>query len=269
MKCQLCSNEYAKLADAHILPIGFFKNIPTKGRVDTVSLDGEKGRKLQKAIYDKEILCASCERDIVSPLDDYGIKIFRDRLNSFFIEIPNRPADKLIIYESIDPHKLKAFLASILWRISVSKQKELRDLLIGETYEKRIANDLLSKSNGFGYIDASVRFLSDPRHMAFMLPYKKRIGPIDTKRDSQAVNGWVMQFPNISITVSLDKRPHPHRMYTSISSDLSNRSEDILASTSLLAKENGYSFMAIETDKDETTISQMITALRNTKVKSI
>jgi hypothetical protein len=102
-----------------------------------------------------------------------------------------------------------------------------------------------------------------------MLPYKKRISPIDTKRDSQAVNGWMMQFPNISITVSLDKRPHPQRMYTSISNDLSNRSEDILASTSLLAKEHGYSFMAIETDKDETTISQMITALRNSKAKSI
>jgi hypothetical protein len=265
----MCNNEYDKLADAHIFPIGFFKNIPTKGRVDTVSLNGEKGRKLQKAIYDTEILCASCEHDIVAPLDDYGIKIFRDKQNSFYLEIPNRPTDKLIVYESIDPYKLRAFLASLLWRLSVSKQKELKDLSIGEIYEKRIANDLLSKSNGFGYIDASVRFLSEPRHMAFMLPYKKRIDQIDTKRDSQAVNGWVMQFPNISITVSLDKRPHPHRMYTNISSDLSNRPEEILASTSLLAKEHGYSFMAIETDRDETTINQMIAALRNTKVKSI
>jgi hypothetical protein len=265
MQCQLCRKDHFRLAKAHILPIGFFNKIPTKGRVDTISFDGEKGRKLQKAIYDSEILCASCEHEIISPLDDYGIKIFRDRMNSSNVEIPNMPTDKLVIYENIDPAKLRAFLASILWRVSVSKQLELKNISIGPIYEKRIADDLFSRSVAFGYIDASVRYLSDLRHMAFMLPYKKRIEPIDTKRDSQAVNGWVVQFPNINITVSLDKRPHPHRMYNSISTDLSNRPTDILASTSLLAKEHGYNFMAIETEKNETAINQMIAALKNMK----
>jgi hypothetical protein len=267
MKCKLCGTEHDKLAESHILPIGFFKNIPSKGRVDTLSLDGEKGRKLQKAIYDVEILCASCERDIMSPLDDYGIKILRDRLNSFCIEIPNMPTEKIIIYEGVDLTKLRAFLASILWRVSVSKQKELNDISIGMVYEKRIARDLLLRFGEFKYVDAFVFFLSDQRHMAFMLPYKKKIEPLDTHRYSQATNGWVMQFPNISIRVSLDKRPHPQRIDNSIPTDLSKRPHNILASTSLLAGEHGYAFMALEIEKNKTTINQIAAALQNMKSK--
>ena len=114
MKCKLCDNEYEKLAKSHILPIGFFASIPTKGRLDSISFKGNKGRKLQKAIYDKTIICPVCEQQL-AVLDDYAIKIFRDKLDSFEVKHPDLPTDKFIVFEKTNKKKLKAFLASILW----------------------------------------------------------------------------------------------------------------------------------------------------------
>ncbi|MCL5024842.1 MAG: hypothetical protein M1497_16035 [Nitrospirae bacterium] len=79
MNCVLCKRENVSLAKAHIFPIGFFNKIGTKGQVLTYRTTSEKGRRLQKAIYDEEIVCHQCEHDILMPLDDYAIKILQDK----------------------------------------------------------------------------------------------------------------------------------------------------------------------------------------------
>ncbi|WP_287602933.1 hypothetical protein [Thiothrix sp.] len=228
--------------------------------MNSFSLSGEKGRKLQSAIYDRNILCHQCE-EITSHLDDYGIRIFRDRLSSFEIAMPGMATEKIIIYENIDKAKLRRFLASVLWRISVSNQLELKDVSIGNSYERRIANDIFNQGE-VSYIDAVIFFLSDPRHGAVILPYKKKIEPLDKNRDYQSVNGWLLNFPNISISLSLDKRPHPQRLYYNLSKKFTEREEPVLVSTSLLANESDYRFMVMETSSNEAVITQMALALK-------
>ena len=262
MICGLCGSDEIKLAKSHIIPRGFFKKIPSKCQADTFGLDGTKGRKLQNAIYDSQILCRSCESNIMSPLDDYGIKIFRDKFFSYEVSIPERPYDKLIVFEDIENAKVRGFLASVLWRISVSEQLEIKNNSIGLAYEKRIAQDLLKENAPFEYIDVFTMFLTSPVHMGFILPYKQRIELVDTSRDSQPVNGWVLGFPNITLRVSLDKRRHPERTYCNLSCELTNKADDSLVSTSLLEDKNGYSFMALETFENENTIHAMVKALK-------
>lgn len=249
MKCKLCEREFEKLAKSHILPIGFFNKLPTKGRVDSHSFDGSsKKRKLRKAIYDCTILCPSCEAK-TSVLDDYAIKIFRDKVGSFEVFHPNQPDDKFVIFDDVDSKKLRAFLASLLWRVSHSVQREMEKLTIGKKFEARIANDLLNNGE-FAYIDVSAYILTDFIHTAIFSPYRIKLDPVDKKRDHQTINGWAITLPNLLLRVSLDKRPHPERGYYDFAPELTNRPMKIKASSSLHADQD-YKFSCFQTTTHE------------------
>lgn len=248
MKCQLCKNETETLAKSHIYPIGFFNKIKTKGRINTSKLDGQKGRKLQKAIYDTEILCPNCETKI-AVYDDYAIKIFRDKIYSFEVSSPQLPETKLLLFCNIDKRKLRGFIASLLWRMSKSEQMEIAHISIGEKYEQLIANEIENEGN-FNYVDVFSMFLKAPHHSAFFSPYKIKIDPIDIKRDSQAVNGWEITLPNLILRTSLDKRSNPLNHYVNLPPEVTGKEKNINASTSLNT-EDDYHFMFISTDKHE------------------
>jgi hypothetical protein len=268
MKCLLCTNDKEKIAKAHIFPIGFSNNIETKGRAETYSSSGERGRLLQKAIYDESIVCHDCEHDILEPLDDYAIKILRDKQGLFDqVSHPDAKDTKLLVFDNIDKTRLRRFFASVLWRISVSKQLELRSLSVGSFYEQKIRDDLYN-GGVVDYVDVFVFFLTDPMHNAFFVPYRKKIKPIDTKRDSQSVNGWVLQFPNISITLSLDKRRHPNRVFFKLSPELTESNTELLISTSIHPENEAYKFMVVEAKNNKGMIEQIMDALKNSKKKS-
>jgi len=246
------------MAKAHIFPIGFFNKIETKGQVATYRTSGEKGRRLQKAIYDEKILCQDCEHDILEPLDDYAIKVLRDKHGVFeTISHPGAKDTKLLVFNNIDKTKLRNFFASILWRVSVSKQLEVRSLSVGSFYEQEIRDDLYNGGD-VDYIDVFVFFLTDPMHNAFFMPYRKKIKPMDTARDSQSVNGWVLQFPNISITLSLDKRRHPNRVFFKLSPSLTKSNTELLVSTSIHPENEAYKFMAFETRNNKSMLNQIM-----------
>lgn len=245
------------MAKAHIFPIGFFNKIETKGKVETYNASGEKGRRLQKAIYDEKIVCQGCEHAILEPLDDYAIKVLRDRQGVFEQVSDSRlPDTNLCVFNNVDKAKLRRFFASLLWRVSVSKQLELRSLSVGSYYEQRIRDDLYNGGE-VDYLDVFVFFLTDPLHNAFFMPYRKKIKPMDSIRDHQSVNGWVIQFPNITITLSLDKRRHPNRVFWKLSPDLTGNNAGLLVSTSIHPENEEYKFMAIETKNNEFMLKQI------------
>lgn len=265
MKCLLCANDKEKMAKAHIFPIGFFNKIETKGQVATYRASGEKGRRLQKAIYDEEIVCNDCEHDILEPLDNYAIKVLRDKHGLFeTISHPDAKDAKLLVFNNIDKTKLRNFFASILWRVSVSRQLEVRSLSIGSFYEQKIREDLFNRGQ-VDYIDVFVFFLTDPMHNAFFIPYRKKIMPMDTARDSQSVNGWVLQFQNISITLSLDKRRHPNRVFFKLSPSLTKSNTELLVSTSIHPESEAYKFMAYETRNNKSMLNQMRISLQKSE----
>lgn len=261
----MCAKDKNKMAKAHIFPMGFFNEIETKGKAQSYSSSGERGRRLQKAIYDSQIVCQDCEHGILEPLDDYAIKILRDKQGLFEqVSHPDVKDTKLLVFNNIDKSSLRYFFASVLWRVSVSKQLELRTISVGSFYEQKIREDLYNQGN-IDYIDVFTFFLTDPMHNAFFMPYSKKIKPMDTARDSQSVNGWVLQFPNISITLSLDKRRHPNRVFFKLSPELTESNSDLLISTSIHPENEAYKFMAVEAKNNKGMLERIMDTFKKSK----
>lgn len=265
-RCLLCGQETERLARAHIFSLGFFNGLPTKARVNTISLSDSAGRKLQSALYDANIICDGCEHGIMQPLDDYAIKVIRDKKRAFRIPLPAKLPLGMFVFEGVDKRRIRAFLASVLWRCSVSTQLEVSDISIGSVYENRIRQDLLA-SGEFTYVDMVLFYLTHPMHRAFLLPVQKHLRPLDMNRDYQRINGWVLQFPNISITVSLDKRPHPHRMFFSLGPDLTGRAQSLLVSSCLKPEADEYNLMALESEMQENHIEHIVRAIQRCGMK--
>ena len=198
------------------------------------------------------------------PLDDYGIQVIRDRKGAIRIPLPAKSPMGMFVFEGVDKRRIRAFLASVLWRCSVSKQLEVRDISIGSAYENRIRQDLLD-SGDFTYVDMVLFYLIHPLHGAFLLPVRKRLRPLDRNRDHQMINGWVLQFPNISITVSLDKRPHPHRMFLSLDPDRAGREDALLASSCLKPEADEYNLLAWESQMQKNHIQHILQAMQSTR----
>ena len=251
--CQLCRKDTNPLRKAHIFPIGFFNNIQdpitgelSKGQGKSIRLDGGESRRLAKGIYDPDILCDLCEHLILQPLDDYAIKILRDKESAIRVPIPSYDSARIWLFKNVNKRDIRAFIASVLWRCSVSQQLELKNICIGDVYEERIRQDLLNGGE-FTYVDAWTVFMTDPLHSAFILPCRRKLLPLNSSRSLQSVNGWTLQFPNISMTVSLDKRPHPHNSFYSIPVSHSGLPNICNVSTSLNAASH-FVFSAFESD---------------------
>jgi len=264
--CRLCRQSCERLAQAHIFPRGFFSTLPEKGRVDSINSSGDKGRRLQNAIYDPDILCDRCEHDVMEPLDNYAIKVIRDKTDAFRISVPADPAHGVWVFNNADKRVIRAFIASVLWRSSVSRQLELKDVSIGGIYEERIRVDLLKKGD-FNYVDMVLFYLMDPLHGGFFMPCRERLHPVDQRRDAHNINGWRLQLPNILITVSLDKRPHPWRTFWVIDPSLSGQANGCRVSTSLLTVDHDYDLMAFEFPRNENIIAQMAAAVKGSQMK--
>jgi hypothetical protein len=86
----------------------------------------------------------------MQPLDDYAIQVIRDRRGMFRIPLPAEAPMGLLVCDVVDKRKIRAFLASVLWRCSVSKQPEVADVSVGAVYEDKMRQDLLHGGD-FGY----------------------------------------------------------------------------------------------------------------------
>lgn len=202
----------------------------------------------------------------MQPLDDYAIKVIRDKKGAIRVDLPNEAPLGMFVFEGVDKKKIRAFLGSVLWRCSVSKQPEVKDISIGNVYEERIRDDMLNDGD-FSYVDMLLRYLTDPVHGAFALPTRTRLNPIDKNRDWQRINGWKLAFPNIGIRVALDKRPHPGRMFVELAPDLTGRKEPLLASTSVAEDTDGYHLLAFETARDTGLIELVHKATRELNIR--
>ena len=91
---------------------------------------------------------------------------------------------------------LRGFLASLLWRMSVTQQKEFAAVNIGEQYEDRIAKDILHDGS-FPYVDALVARYETLLNFRMETPQRDRI---------KGINVYWVKLPFLNMIVSLDKR---------------------------------------------------------------
>lgn len=161
-KCRYCDRE-TELCRAHLYPKSLFKYL--KGNNQNASLIGIKdkdnprqGHKpiniLQSLIFDKNILCASCDNQL-GYYDDYLIEVLREynnhpKRNGRFNE--NSEGIELIEL-SMECEKFQLGVLASLWRLSLAKKISFD---IGDKYHKLIKKWLKNKN-----IPESERHLCD------------------------------------------------------------------------------------------------------------
>lgn len=144
MECKLCKQN-KKLIKAHIIPDFMYGTMyGEKHTIVQVSLDNTSDKKvMQTAHYDKNILCATCDNEVIGSYERYASKIMSN--NALFEERINNEGVKH--YEtSIDYTMFKLFLLSILWRSSITTLPFFKHLSIGH-YEEKVRRMLLHKQS--------------------------------------------------------------------------------------------------------------------------
>ncbi|MCH7949520.1 MAG: hypothetical protein IH875_03470 [Candidatus Dadabacteria bacterium] len=122
---------------------GYFHKI--KKNTNKEYSSGKTIKKFQKGEYDRDILCAKCENEVLCQrYEDYAAKVYQfinNKLESYrgikIEPITNEYADGNNI-NGIDYTKFKLFLLSILWRASISKRVFFGEVKLGNKHEEII-----------------------------------------------------------------------------------------------------------------------------------
>ena len=195
--CKMCKQPVSKFAKSHIIPRGFFSGLPDKCKIESVFAEGYR-RSLPDAIWDAEILCPACERRL-GRYDECACQVFVQKREAQRIRLSGLHG--LFSFRRVNRTLLRGFLATLLWRMSVSKQREFAGVSIGETYEEKISSDVL-RGGAFNYVDALAwHWAASEFDGYFGLPVRKRVS---------GVNGYSVQLPFLNFHVSLDQRPNPY-----------------------------------------------------------
>lgn len=204
-KCALCGCNNAPPVKAHIIAKGFFEHCANKKSYIMVGADGATKRR-QDALFLNGATCEGCEKRVFTLLDNYALSVLRDKKDAI-VEVSNCDL-KLITYMNLNRKLMRAYLASLLWRMDRARLcnvDEMGNVDIGDYYRERISNDLLTlNDSAFNYVDFMLIFLTDDIHQAFDIPHKMEI-----RLDGEVANGYKIEFPNMLMFVSLDERKHP------------------------------------------------------------
>ena len=178
MVCKLCGED-RKLIEAHIIPRSFYEPLKESGKIPSLITDtaGIYPKRSPTGIYDKNIVCESCEQ-LFSPWDDYGHRFLSQPLS-----------DTEAIYDqgelrgfslgACDYHKLKMFFLSLLWRASVSTDVFFKHVNLGP-FEEEVAALIRTNSAGDNknFSVALSKFESKPNETGMMNPHRTRINNV-------------------------------------------------------------------------------------------
>lgn len=174
MVCKLCGKD-EKLIEAHIIPRSFYEPLKRSGKTPVLMTDikGEYPKRSPTGIYDKEIVCESCEQ-LFSPWDDYALKFFTQEISEEKT-IYDRGEPQAHILGKWDYHKLKLFFLSLLWRAAVASHPFFKDVSLGP-FESKVAELIRTKnpSDNRYFAIALAKFNVDSNTTGMKDPHKTR-----------------------------------------------------------------------------------------------
>ena len=128
--CRMCGNTVNVFPKSHIIPRSFFSGLPQKCCVESIWRDGDS-RLTRNALWEKGIVCADCEKRLAH-FDQYACLVFNQRKDSQLRRIDEPHG--IIVFESVDRTLLRGFLATLLWRMSISSLKEFEGVSIDKAF---------------------------------------------------------------------------------------------------------------------------------------
>lgn len=246
MICNFCKKEKI-LCKAHLVPESFFRFMYPDGKVEGDSLlmlkEGAKYPKRRRiGFYDDNILCKECDSFIGKTYDEYGKFVFLDKE-----PVPVRGVDspQALVFENVDPVKLKLFILSILWRYSISNMEEIKFLRLPEKFVEKLHAMIKNKDPGtihdFSVVVCRFDYSGRVKNLNkyFQLPTPNRI---------QGINYYNLYLPNgYKILIKVDSR---------------SQSEDLLPLTLNLSKP--VYVITYEQFENTAEFQKLITNIHNT-----
>ena len=129
-KCGLCL-QVKDLVDSHAMPESAFKLILGDGSGKMIQVT-ELGASTSKDTGGQFIFCGCCEKQLNQDFDQYGIGVLKGE---------NGSAERLtdgVHFSNIDTKRLRMFVLSTLWRISISKHRYFAQVQLSESLETEL-----------------------------------------------------------------------------------------------------------------------------------
>ena len=137
-QCPLCRTDQ-QLIRSHIIPKFFWKPLKEDGgRYEAFSTAPEKGEYFGQKEMTEHLLCVHCDGVILQRYEDYLSRLIFQKAG------PIENFGKYARLNELDYLKAKKALLSILWRMSVSRQKFFSLVDLGEYHTERLRALLIS-----------------------------------------------------------------------------------------------------------------------------
>ena len=135
--CRLCGNQ-GELCDSHALPNSLFNYIFRKsaGKAVVVTDDATTPTHFASDSWDTELLCRACEESLNDRYDRYGMGVFRGHVGSV------APGFDGVTFTGIDRRRLRMFILSVLWRISISSHPSYSNIDLPYHWEDELRQAL-------------------------------------------------------------------------------------------------------------------------------
>lgn len=133
--CKLCGQD-KPLIRSHIFPDWGYRYLKEENHFFQL-MGTVKARKVQTGYWDRNILCNSCDGDIIGKYDTYAAQFFKQdftKLLTTYSEL-GRKSKQAYHVKNFDYPKLYAFLISLLWRASITNHPTFSKVQLGP-YEK-------------------------------------------------------------------------------------------------------------------------------------
>lgn len=135
--CQLCGTR-GELCDSHALPSSLFNYVLRKsaGKAVAVTGDANTPTYFSSDSWDTALLCRACEESLNERYDQYGIAVFRGHMGRA-VHGPNG-----VTFTGIDRRRLRMFMLSVLWRISMSSHPSYSNIHLPYQWEEELREAL-------------------------------------------------------------------------------------------------------------------------------
>ena len=199
-KCRFCNQE-KHLIEAHIVPKWAYKLSGRDKQNRHVLHNASKPYPIKSPIgvYDKNILCGECDRQI-GEYDEYGKDILTKT-------IPNHKREGFfeITDADYDYPRLKKFFISILWRASISSQEAYNKVQLGpyEETAKEIIQGSKIGNNIFEIMLCKYTHTHNYRHIDTKI-HVSHLAPIKIKHNG--INHYDMDFAGYKLLIKVDKQ---------------------------------------------------------------
>jgi hypothetical protein len=164
-------------------------------------IDGSNGKEQKSPNGPSEkLLCEDCDGEL-GIYDEYALKIFIDGDPSFHPHSNNQA----LLFNNVDYKKMKLFVLSLLWRMSISSVDIFQKVYLG-SFEEKIRRIILSGDTSKE--DFSIFFLKYNAGDLGDIANKNIADPIRYK--IEGVNFYRIYFPNTyEILIKVDQKKAP------------------------------------------------------------